>query len=205
LQGEREVATGNKSLGQFNLEGIPPAPRGTPQIEVIFDIDANGIMHVTAKDKATGKENKITIKANSGLTEAEIQAMVKDAELHAEDDKKVHELADARNSADGMVHMVKKSMTEYGDKLDAAEKESIEAAIKGVEDVLRDGDKDTIVAKTEALSQAAQKLGEKMYAQQQAEGAAGATEHEAAGGQQQAKKDEGDVVDAEFTEVKDKK
>ena len=201
LQGEREVATGNKSLGQFNLEGIPPAPRGTPQIEVIFDIDANGIMHVTAKDKATGKENKITIKANSGLSEAEIQAMVKDAELHAEEDKKVHELADARNQADGMVHMVKKSLTEYGDKLDAAEKESIEAAIKDVESVLRDGDKDTIVAKTEALSAAAQKLGEKMYAQQQAAGAAPGGD----AGAQQAKKDEGDVVDAEFTEVKDKK
>ncbi len=204
LQGEREVSSGNKSLGQFNLEGIPPAPRGTPQIEVIFDIDANGIMHVTAKDKATGKENKITIKANSGLSEAEIQAMVKDAELHAEDDKKVHELADARNQADGMVHMVKKSLTEYGDKLDAAEKESIEAAIKDVESVLRDGDKDTIVAKTEALSAAAQKLGEKMYAQQQAEGAAAGAGAEG-GAQQQAKKDEGDVVDAEFTEVKDKK
>jgi len=203
LQGEREVAAGNKSLGQFNLEGIPPAPRGTPQIEVTFDIDANGIMHVTAKDKATGKENKITIKANSGLSEAEIQAMVKDAELHAEDDKKVHELADARNAADGMVHMVKKSMTEYGDKLDASEKATIEAAIKDVEDVLRDGDKEVIVAKTEALSQAAQKLGEKMYAQQQsAEAAAGAG---AEAGAQQAKKDEGDVVDAEFTEVKDKK
>jgi molecular chaperone DnaK (HSP70) len=118
LQGEREVASGNKSLGQFNLEGIPPAPRGTPQIEVIFDIDANGIMHVTAKDKATGKENKITIKANSGLSEEEIQRMVKDAELHAEEDKKAHELADARNQADGMVHMVKKSLTEHGDKLD---------------------------------------------------------------------------------------
>ena len=205
LQGEREVAAGNKSLGQFNLEGIPPAPRGAPQIEVIFDIDANGIMHVTAKDKATGKENKITIKANSGLSEEEIQRMVKDAELHAEDDKKVHELADARNQADGMVHNVKKSMTEYGDKLDAAEKDAIEAAIKDVESVLRDGDKDVITAKTEALSQAAMKLGEKMYAQQQAEGA-GAPEHEAAGAQQQqAKKDEGDVVDAEFTEVKDKK
>jgi molecular chaperone DnaK len=203
LQGEREVAAGNKSLGQFNLEGIPPAPRGTPQIEVIFDIDANGIMHVTAKDKATGKENKITIKANSGLSEAEIQAMVKDAELHAEDDKKVHELADARNSADGMVHMVKKSMTEYGDKLDAAEKATIEAAIKDVEDVLRDGDKEVIVAKTEALSQAAQKLGEKMYAQQQSADAAAGAGAEA--GAQQAKKDEGDVVDAEFTEVKDKK
>ncbi len=203
LQGEREVAAGNKSLGQFNLEGIPPAPRGTPQIEVIFDIDANGIMHVTAKDKATGKENKITIKANSGLSEAEIQAMVKDAELHAEDDKKVHELADARNAADGMVHMVKKSMTEYGDKLDAAEKATIEAAIKDVEDVLRDGDKEVITAKTEALSQAAQKLGEKMYAQQQSAEAAAGSGAEA--GAQQAKKDEGDVVDAEFTEVKDKK
>ena len=203
LQGEREVASGNKSLGQFNLEGIPPAPRGTPQIEVIFDIDANGIMHVTAKDKATGKENKITIKANSGLSEEEIQRMVKDAELHAEEDKKAHELADARNQADGMVHMVKKSLTEYGDKLEAAEKEAIEAAIKDVEDVLRDGDKDVITAKTEALSAAAQKLGEKMYAQQQAEaGAAGA----AAGEQPKEKTVEGDVVDAEFTEVnKDKK
>jgi molecular chaperone DnaK len=169
---------------------------------VIFDIDANGIMHVTAKDKATGKENKITIKANSGLSEDEIQRMVKDAELHAEEDKKVHELADARNAADGMVHMVRKSLTEYGDKLDADEKVKIEAAIKAVEDVLRDGDKETISARTEALSQAAQKLGEKMYAQQQAEaGAAGASP----GGQQATRKDDGDVVDAEFTEVKDKK
>jgi molecular chaperone DnaK len=203
LQGEREVASGNKSLGQFNLEGIPPAPRGVPQIEVTFDIDANGIMHVSAKDKGTGKENKITIKANSGLSEAEIQAMVKDAELHAEDDRKARELADARNSADGMVHMVKKSLTEYGDKLDASEKDAIEAAIKGVEDAIRDNDKEVITAKTEALSQAAQKLGEKMYAQQQqqAAGAAGAQ----TGGDAQATKDEGDVVDAEFTEVKDKK
>jgi molecular chaperone DnaK len=163
-------------------------------------------MHVTAKDKATGKENKITIKANSGLSEAEIQAMVKDAELHAEDDKKAHELADARNQADGMVHMVKKSLTEYGDKLDAGEKEAIEAAIKDVEDVLREGDKDTITAKTEALSAAAQKLGEKMYAQQQAaEGAAAGAA--GAGAQPQGEKTvEGDVVDAEFTEVnKDKK
>jgi molecular chaperone DnaK len=201
LQGEREVAAGNKSLGQFNLEGIPPAPRGMPQIEVTFDIDANGIMHVTAKDKATGKENKITIKANSGLSEDEIQRMVKDAEVHAEEDKKAHELADARNQADAMVHMVRKSLTEYGDKLDAGEKTKIEAAIKDVESVLRDGDKETISARTEALSQAAQKLGEKMYAQQQAEaGTAGA-----APGGQQARKDDGDVVDAEFTEVKDKK
>jgi molecular chaperone DnaK len=161
-------------------------------------------MHVTAKDKATGKENKITIKANSGLSEEEIQRMVKDAELHAEDDKKVHELADARNQADGMVHMVKKSLSEYGDKLDTSEKETIEAAIKDVESVLRDGDKEVITAKTEALSAAAQKLGEKMYAQQQASESAAAGGAEA-GAQQQAKKDEGDVVDAEFTEVKDKK
>jgi molecular chaperone DnaK len=207
LQGEREMASGNKSLGQFNLEGIPPAPRGVPQIEVIFDIDANGILHVSAKDKGTGKENKITIKANSGLSEDEIQRMVKDAEAHAEEDKKAHELADARNQADTMVHMVKKSLTEYGDKLDAAEKESIEAAIKDLEAVIRDGDKDTITAKTEALGTAAQKLGEKMYAQQQAEAGAAGGADAAAGAQPQgaAKKDEGDVVDAEFTEVKDKK
>jgi len=138
------------------------------------------------------------------LSEEEIQAMVKDAELHAEDDKKARELADARNSADGMVHMVKKSLTEYGDKLDADEKASIEAAIKEVEDVLREGDLETITAKTEALSAAAQKLGEKMYAQQQAAGGA-ETEQGHSHGQQEAKKDEGDVVDAEFTEVKDKK
>ena len=197
--------TGVQTCALPILEGIPPAPRGTPQIEVIFDIDANGIMHVTAKDKATGKENKITIKANSGLSEEEIQRMVKDAELHAEEDKKAHELADARNQADGMVHMVKKSLTEYGDKLDAGEKEAIEKAIKEVEEVLRDGDKDVITAKTEALSAAAQKLGEKMYAQQQAEGAAGAAgqQQQQAGGE---KTVEGDVVDAEFTEVnKDKK
>ncbi|MDD3482021.1 molecular chaperone DnaK [Azovibrio restrictus] len=205
LQGEREMSSGNKSLGQFNLEGIPPAPRGVPQIEVIFDIDANGILHVTGKDKGTGKENKITIKANSGLSEDEIQAMVKDAELHAEEDKKAHELADARNGADAMVHMVKKSMTDYGDKLEAGEKEKIEAAIKDVEDSIRGNDKDDITAKTEALSQAAQKLGEKMYAQQQAEGAAAGAGD--AGAQPQGEKTvEGDVVDAEFTEVnKDKK
>ncbi|MCX8145885.1 MAG: molecular chaperone DnaK [Azovibrio sp.] len=200
LQGEREMASGNKSLGQFNLEGIPPAPRGVPQIEVTFDIDANGILHVSAKDKATGKENKITIKANSGLSEEEIQRMVKDAELHAEEDKKAHALADARNQADGMVHMVKKSLAEYGDKLEAGEKEKLEAAIKEVEEAIRGSDKDLIAAKTEALSQAAQKLGEKMYAQQQA--AAGAT----AGEPPKEKTVEGDVVDAEFTEVdKDKK
>ncbi|QEL64547.1 molecular chaperone DnaK [Oryzomicrobium terrae] len=204
LQGEREMAAGNKSLGQFNLEGIPPAPRGTPQIEVTFDIDANGILHVSAKDKATGKENKITIKANSGLSEEEIQRMVKDAEAHAEEDKKAHELADARNQADSMVHMVKKSLTEYGDKLDASEKEAIEKAIGEVEGAIKGGDQAEIEAKTQALAAASQKLGEKMYAQQQGEaGAAGAAG--AQPGAQQEKTVEGDVVDAEYTEVKDKK
>jgi molecular chaperone DnaK len=203
LQGEREIASGNKSLGQFNLSDIPPAPRGMPQIEVTFDIDANGILHVSAKDKATGKENKIKIQASSGLSEEEVQRMVRDAELHAEEDKKAHELADARNSADGMVHMVKKSLTEYGEQLSADEKSAIEAAIKEIEDAIRSADKAEIEAKTQALATAAQKLGEKMYAQQGGEaGQAGAG---AAPGGDSGKVHEGDVVDAEFTEVKDKK
>src|SRR5213594_2150730 len=163
-QGEREMASGNKSLGEFNLEGIPPAPRGTPQIEVTFDIDANGILHVNAKDKGTGKENKITIKANSGLSEAEIQQMVKDAELNAAEDKKKLELIQARNSADAMLHSVKKSLGEHGDKLDAGEKEKVEAALKDVEEAIKGDDKADIEAKTEALMTASQKLGEKMYA-----------------------------------------
>jgi molecular chaperone DnaK len=196
---------GNKALGEFNLEGIPPAPRGTPQIEVTFDIDANGILHVGAKDKATGKENKITIKANSGLSEDEIQKMVKDAELNAEEDKKVKELAESRNQADALVHSTKKSLTEYGDKLDAGEKEKIEAAINDLEGSIKSGDKAEIDAKVSALSTAAQKLGEKMYADMQAQqGAAGA---QAAGGQpgaEQGKQDD-DVVDADFKEVKDAK
>src|SRR4249920_3918548 len=140
LQGERDVASGNKSLGQFNLEGIPPAPRGTPQIEVTFDIDANGILHVSAKDKATGKENKITIKASSGLSEAEIQSMVKDAEAHAEDDRKQLEQVQARNGLDALVHSVRKSLTEYGDKVSADEKGKIEVALKEAEDVLKQND-----------------------------------------------------------------
>ena len=203
LQGEREVASGNKSLGQFNLSDIPPAPRGMPQIEVTFDIDANGILHVSAKDKATGKENKIKIQASSGLSEEEVQRMVRDAELHAEEDKKVHELADARNQADGMVHMTKKSLTEYGKELSDEEKAAIEAAIKEVEDAVRGTDKAEIEAKTQALAATAQKLGEKMYAQQQAAGGAPGAEAGAASGGE--KTVEGDVVDAEFTEVKDKK
>ena len=204
LQGEREMATGNKSLGQFNLTDIPPSQRGMPQIEVTFDIDANGILHVSAKDKATGKENKITIKANSGLSEAEIQAMVKDAEVHAEEDKKTHELVDARNQCDSIVHSVKKSLSEHGDKISAEEKTNIETAIKEAEEALKEGtDKASIEAKTEALMTASQKLGEAVNAQQQAAGAGQGTAGGAAGGE--AKQDDSDVVDAEFTEVKDKK
>ncbi|MEY4738316.1 MAG: hypothetical protein RL302_2635 [Pseudomonadota bacterium] len=206
FQGEREIAAVNKMLGEFNLEGIPPAARGTPQIEVSFDIDANGILHVGAKDKGTGKENKITIKANSGLSEAEIQQMVKDAELNAADDKKKLELVQAKNEADANVHSVKKSLTEYGDKLDAGEKEKIEAAIKDLEEALKSDDKDSIKAKNDALQTASQKLGEKMYADMQAKQAAegGASEgtqddHQHA---QASKPQDDNVVDAEVKEVK---
>jgi molecular chaperone DnaK len=209
LQGEREMAGGNKSLGQFNLEGIPPAPRGMPQIEVTFDIDANGILHVSAKDKATGKENKIKITASSGLSEDEIKRMVKDAESHADEDRKARELVDARNHCDAMVHTVRKSLAEHGDKLDAAEKSRIEDAIKAAEEAMKGNDHDTIQSKTQALAQAAQKLGEKMYAQQQAASgggaAAGGADTSAGGAGQGGKAQEGDVVDAEFEEVKDKK
>src|SRR6187431_1947454 len=161
-QGEREMATGNKLLGEFNLEGIPPAPRGLPQIEVTFDIDANGILHVSAKDKGTGKENKITIKANSGLSEAEIEKMVKDAEANAAEDAKKVELVQAKNQADGLVHSVRKSLAEHGDKLEAAEKDAIEAAAKDVEVAIKSDDQAVIEAKSEALMTASQKLGEKI-------------------------------------------
>jgi len=206
LQGERDMAGGNKSLGQFNLEGIPPAPRGMPQIEVTFDIDANGILHVSAKDKATGKENKITIKASSGLSEAEIQQMVKDAEAHADEDKKQLEVITARNQAEALSHSIKKSLAEYGDKLDAPEKEKIEAAIKDLEAAIKDDDKAAIDAKTQALAAASQKLGEKIYAQTQAKGAESSAQAqgEPASGAKKPE-DEGNVVDAEYTEVKDKK
>jgi len=201
FQGEREIAAGNKTLGEFNLEGIPPAPRGVPQIEVTFDIDANGIVHVSAKDKGTGKENKITIKANSGLTEEEIQRMVKDAEANAAEDHRLAELAQARNGADALVHSTRKSLTEYGDKLEADEKTAIEAAIAEVEEVLKsNGDKEAIDAKVEALSTASQKLGEKMYADMQAQAAAQQAGAEGqAGG---AKPADDNVVDADFKEVK---
>lgn len=204
FQGEREIASGNKALGEFNLEGIPPAARGTPQIEVSFDIDANGILHVGAKDKGTGKENKITIKANSGLSEAEIQQMVKDAELNAEEDKKKVEFVQAKNNAEAMVHSVRKSLGEYGDKLEAGEKEKIEAAIKDMEEALKGDDKAAIEAKNTALMEASQKLGEKMYADMQSSQAAGA--EAAAGGagaeQAHAKPADDNVVDAEVKEVK---
>jgi molecular chaperone DnaK len=207
LQGERDVSSGNKSLGQFNLEGIPPSPRGMPQIEVTFDIDANGILHVSAKDKATGKENKITIKASSGLSEAEIQQMVKDAETHADEDKKLLELVTARNQAEALAHSIKKSLTEYGDKLDAGEKEKIEAAIKDLEGVMKGDDKAAIDEKSQLLATVSQKLGEKIYADAQAKSAQGASaqpQPEGAAGAGEPT-DDGNVVDAEYTEVKDKK
>src|SRR4051795_3901389 len=207
LQGERDLAAGNKSLGQFNLTDIPTAPRGMPQIEVTFDIDANGILHVSAKDKATGKENKIKIQASSGLNEAEIQRMVKDAEAHAAEDKKALELVNARNQLEATVHMARKSLKDYGDKLDAGEKDKIEAALKDAEGALKSENKDEIEAKAQALAQAAQKLGEKMYAEQQqaAQGGGQQAPGGGAGAAGEAGKADENVVDAEFTEVKDKK
>ncbi len=207
LQGEREMASGNKSLGQFNLSDIPPAVRGMPQIEVTFDIDANGILHVSAKDKATGKENKIKIQASSGLSDAEIERMVKDAEAHAEEDHKILELVSSRNQCDGMIHSVRKSLKEYGEQLSDEEKSKIEAALKEAEDVLKTDKKEDIDAKTQALAEASHKLAEKMYQkdggdqQAQAQPGAGASSSSS----KQEKPVEGEVVDAEFEEVKDKK
>ncbi|MBI1625065.1 molecular chaperone DnaK [Comamonas suwonensis] len=201
FQGEREIASANKMLGEFNLEGIPPASRGTPQIEVTFDIDANGILNVSAKDKASGKENKITIKANSGLSEEEIQNMVKDAELNAADDKKKLELVTAKNQGEAAVHSVKKSLTEHGDKLDDAEKSAIDAASKDLEEALKGEDKDAIEAKTTALMAAAQKLGEKMYAEAQAAAGTEAAGASASASASAAAADD-NVVDAEVKEVK---
>jgi molecular chaperone DnaK len=195
LQGEREKASANKSLGQFNLGDIPAAARGVPQIEVEFNIDANGILHVSAKDKATSKQANITIQASSGLSEDEIQQMVRDAELNAEEDKKLHELVQARNQGEGLIHSVKKSLAEHGDKISAEEKTTIEAALKDAEEVVKGDDKEAIDAKIEELMKASHKLAEQMYAAQGAEGAAN-TEADAG------KQDDGNVVDAEFEEVK---
>lgn len=201
LQGEREVATGNKSLGQFNLTDIPSAPRGTPQIEVSFDIDANGILHVNAKDKATGKENKITIKANGGLSEDEIKKMEEDAEKFADEDKKVKELVDAKNSAEAMIHSVQKTMKEHQDKLSDDEKKGIEDAIKSLEEAIKSDNKDEIEAKNKVLAEASQKLGEKVYAEEQAKQQAG-QQSEAAGDNPKEKTVDAEVVDADFEEVK---
>ncbi len=206
LQGEREMASGNKSLGQFNLSDIPPAPRGMPQIEVTFDIDANGILHVSAKDKATGKENKIKIQASSGLSDEEVDRMVKDAEAHAEEDHKTLELISSRNQCDSIIHSVKKSLKEHGDQLDSDEKSKIEAALKDAEDVLKTDKKEDIDAKTQALTEAAHKLAEKMYQQNDQQGQQaqpGAADGSSAG--QNEKPVAGEVVDAEFEDVKNKK
>jgi len=201
LQGERERADANKSLGRFDLQDIPPAPRGMPQIEVTFDIDANGILNVSAKDKATGKENKIVIKASSGLSDDEVERMVKDAEAHAADDKKFHEMVDTRNQADNLIHATRKSMEELGDKLEAGEKESIEAAIKDLEEAMKGDSKDEIEAKTKALTDASAKMAERLYAQQQEGQAGGAAGAEAASEASAGGKTDEDVVDAEFEEV----
>ncbi|MGB5450530.1 MAG: molecular chaperone DnaK [Sedimenticolaceae bacterium] len=209
LQGEREQAAANKSLGRFDLSDIPPARRGMPQIEVSFDIDANGILHVSAKDKATGKEQSIRITASSGLSEEEIKKMVQDAEAHADEDKKFHEVVQARNQADNMIHATRKSMEEIGeDKLEAGEKEAIEKAIAELEEAMKGSDKDAIEAKTKTLTDASSKMAERMYSQQggpeaAAAGAAGAAGAGAAGAE--SGKTDDDVVDAEFEEVKDGK
>ena len=202
LQGERQRAGDNKSLGQFNLEGIPPAQRGMPQIEVTFDIDANGILHVSAKDKATGKEQKITIKASSGLSEDEIKRMVKDAEAHAEEDRKFKEVVEARNKADQLVHTTDKTLQELGDKVPAEDRAKIESALSDLKTALSGDDKELIEKKTQALAEASASLAQQAYAQ--SSGAEGAS---AAGGQDTSAGNAGkdDVLDAEFEEVKDKK
>jgi len=199
FQGEREIASANKGLGEFNLEGIPPSSRGTPQIEVSFDIDANGILHVGAKDKATGKENKIVIKANSGLSEDEIQKMVKDAEENAEEDRKLREVVDARNSAEALVHSTKKSLEEHGASLDASEKEKIEVAMKELEEAAKGTDKELIESKTEELGKVSQTLGEKVYAAMAEKAGA-----EGGNNPQGATAKDDNVVDAEFKEVNKK-
>ncbi len=199
LQGERDVATANKSLGRFDLSDIPPAPRGVPQIEVTFDIDANGILHVSAKDKATGKEQSIQIKASSGLSDDEVDNMVKDAEAHAEEDKKFHELIDVRNQADGLIHATNKSLADLGDKVDESEKKDIEAAIEALQEVMKSDDKSAIEAKTTELGEKSGKLAERVYKEQAEAEQAGATPEGSAGDAAA----DADVVDAEFEEVKD--
>jgi molecular chaperone DnaK len=199
LQGERDIASANKSLGRFDLSDIPPAPRGVPQIEVTFDIDANGILHVSAKDKATGKEQSIQIKASSGLSDDEIDQMVKDAEAHAEEDRKFHELIDVRNQADGLVHATNKSLKDLGDKVEASEKQEIEAAIAALQEAMKGDDKAAIEAKTAELGEKSGKLAERVYKEQAAQEGAGSANESADSGAAA----DSDVVDAEFEEVKD--
>ncbi|MES9956241.1 MAG: molecular chaperone DnaK [Sedimenticola sp.] len=206
LQGEREQAGANKSLGRFDLTDIPPAPRGVPQVEVSFDIDANGILNVSAKDKATGKEQSIVIKASSGLSDEEVDRMVKDAEMHADEDRKFQELAQVRNQADTMIHATRKSMEELGDdQMEAGEKEAIESAIKDLEEAMKGDDKDDIEAKTKSLADASGKMAERLYAQKGAEGAGAEAAAGAAGGDAGGSAGGDDVVDAEFEEVKEDK
>ena len=205
LQGEREMAVGNKSLGRFDLSDIPPAPRGVPQIEVSFDIDANGILNVSAKDKATGKEQSIVIKASSGLSDEEIENMVKDAEAHAEEDRLAKELVEARNMAENMIHATKKSMDDLGDKVEEQEKKDIEAAIADLEEELKGDNKEAITEKTTKLTEVAGKLAEKAYAQEQASAEAGSSEAPEAGDDSNANANGDDIVDAEFEEVEDEK
>jgi molecular chaperone DnaK len=194
FQGEREMAADNKMLGQFDLVGLPPAPRGMPQVEVTFDIDANGIVNVTAKDKATNKEQQIRIQASGGLSESDIEKMVKDAELHAAEDKKRRELVDAKNQGEAMIHSTERSLSEFGDKVSAADKSAVEAAVTALKSALEGEDVETIKERTNELTQASMKLGEAMYKAQQ-EGAPGAE----AGASSAGPKD--DVIDADFKEV----
>ncbi len=198
LQGERERAADNKSLGRFDLSDIPPAPRGMPQVEVAFDIDANGILNVSAKDKATGKEQKIVIKASSGLNEGEIERMISDAEAHAADDQKFRELVDTRNQGDALLHATEKSLAELGEKVEAEERAKIEAAVADLKEAVKGDSKEVIEAKVKVLSEASASMAEKLYAEQAAaEGAAGD------GADADATKDDENIVDAEFEEVKD--
>ena len=215
LQGEREMVDGNKSLGRFDLSDIPPAPRGAPQIEVTFDIDANGILNVSAQDKATGKEQSIVIKASSGLSEAEIQQMVKDAEVHADEDRRARELVEVRNQAENLAHSTRKTLTELGDKVEEEEKKAVEAAIEAVEEAIKGDDKSAIDEQTRKLTEAAGKLAEKAYQQAEAEkaragggngaGTAGKGANGGAGDSGDAKPSDENVVDAEFEEVDDDK
>ncbi|MEN9917245.1 MAG: chaperone protein DnaK, partial [Pseudomonadota bacterium] len=202
LQGEREIASANKTLGRFDLADIPPAPRGMPQIEVTFDIDANGIINVSAKDKTTGKEQKIVIKSGSGLSEAEIQQMIKDAEVHADEDRKFHELTQIRNQADSLIHTTSKALTDAGDKINADEKSQLENSINALKEALKGTDKEDIESKLKELTEISGKMSDRLYAQPDAN--AGDTGNQTDANQESAKDHKDDVVDAVFEEVKDK-